>query len=51
MKNTNTLWIVILITVAWLAFLLGFGMSSLTGMEAGGVEVPAPAPEAGGYGK
>jgi len=51
--NKTSLWIILLLTVAWIGFLMGYAVSSHTG----GAKTPvdgAPAAEsagAGGYGK
>lgn len=58
--NRDSLWIVIVVTAAWIGFLLGYAMSSHTGAKpasaqeaaAGGYgKVPAQKAAAGGYGK
>lgn len=53
MKSGNTLWIVALVSVAWLTFLLGYAVASLTQTEAAAAGTPPAAvqPVSGGYGK
>ena len=50
--NRTSLWIVIIVTAAWIGFLMGYAVSSHTGGKQ--VAVGTPAAEsagAGGYGK
>jgi len=51
--NKTSLWIVLIVTAAWIGFLMGYAVSSHTG-GAKQAAVGAPAAEsagAGGYGK
>ena len=43
----TSLWIVLLVVVAWVAFLIGYSVSALTGMQTSGRPAPAIA---AGYG-
>ena len=45
--NRNSLWIVVVVAVAWIGFLLGYAVSSHTGAKPASAQAPA----AGGYGK
>lgn len=45
--NRNGLWIVIVVTVGWIGFLLGYAVSSHTGVKSASANQAA----SGGYGK
>lgn len=58
--NKASLWIVIVVTAAWIGFMLGFSMSAHTGAKPAQAGTPAAAsggygggarPAAGGYGR
>ena len=44
----TSFWIVLLVVVAWVAFLIGYSVSALTGMQ--GSSTPSAPSLAGGYG-
>jgi hypothetical protein len=58
--NKTSLWIVVVVTAAWIGFMLGYSMSAHTGAKPAAAGTPAAAsggyggggrPAAGGYGK
>lgn len=50
--HKTSLWIIVVITAAWIGFLFGYAVSSHTGMQERGTEAPATAEApAAGYGR
>jgi len=46
--SKTSLWIVVVVTAAWIGFMLGYSMSAHTGAKPAQAGTPAPA--SGGYG-
>jgi hypothetical protein len=46
--NKTSLWIVVVVTAAWIGFMLGYSMSAHTGAKP--AVAGAPAADSGGYG-